>query len=494
MCHSLLRKNMWTQNSFVIVLLALSLFSVLSAGQSDTVFYYISATRGNDSNVGTIQAQPFQTVQRFIDNLSSLSGSIKLLIDGGNYSVFYNSPSSRATILTFSLWSEGSVTFTDFNFSIGGTSSIVLIFEDISFTNNVFITTGRESTVNIKQCLISSSVVSVYASTVIISNSAISNSRVTVSVSNGGQNSPESYMSVTGSKFYSSRDITFRELSTLDIKSTNFSDNTGEKAGALTLIYTVPQNSTFQNVNFVNNGVVNNATPAISITYPDTPDFFVRFNNVYFNCNYRLVSAERTFPPPVSGLNQQNIEVISVRTGQCKINCSNGAIASENDLYSCAPVQVISCTAGQYSRNGVCTPCPPGTYKNLNGSGSCIVCEPPTFQPNASSTGCVPCGPGSYYINSTVCGLCPRGTYEQDGVCRRCPYKLFKNSRTGETDCDRWQATGIVIVIAIVLGFLSILCLIITLLLSRGLRLDRKERNYSQMKDRKAEERTNREA
>eukprot|EP01121_Diplochlamys_sp_Union-15-3_P022063 TRINITY_DN9283_c0_g1_i1.p1 TRINITY_DN9283_c0_g1~~TRINITY_DN9283_c0_g1_i1.p1 ORF type:complete len:454 (+),score=44.63 TRINITY_DN9283_c0_g1_i1:67-1428(+) len=453
---------MWTQ-SFVIVLFALGFFSVLSDAQYS---YYVSASRGDDSNPGT-DSQPLKTVQHLIENIDFFNGTTTIYIEEGNYSVIYNSPISRAAITFIS--STTPATFTNFNLNIGGTSSS-LIFSNIYFYNYVFIQTGRDSTIKITQC-------SFYSSEV-----TLNTAQLTVNGAGG-----KTYFSY-------SRNIAFQNLEFLDLSDTDFVNNTGSTAGALTLMYTAtgPQSS-FRNVNFVYNRVVNNNPPAILIdsSVPNS----INFTGVGFKCNYRFVNGEITYPPPVSVVTSINIVVVSATNGECPIACSSGSTPSPSNLFKCVPTQVISCRPGQYYDNGSCLSCKAGTYNNINGSTSCIPCTPPTVQPNESSTECIPCGPGRYYINQTLCGVCPRGTYEQDGVCRSCPYKIFKNSRSGETDCDRWQATGIVIVIAIVLGILSLLCLIITLLLSRGLRLNRKERNYAQMKDRKREqERTNREA
>jgi len=112
---------------------------------------------------------------------------------------------------------------------------------------------------------------------------------------------------------------------------------------------------------------------------------------------------------------------------------SNGSIG----IHSC------ECVAG-FSRdsNNTCTPCAPGSFKNVTGDDACSLCPPGTFEPRHGSADsvCVNCPAGTYqpYTGAQTteqCAMCPVGTFSpypkasNQSACEACP---LLTSTTGE--------------------------------------------------------------
>ncbi|XP_070188097.1 uncharacterized protein [Littorina saxatilis] len=94
---------------------------------------------------------------------------------------------------------------------------------------------------------------------------------------------------------------------------------------------------------------------------------------------------------------------------------------------------LLSCSPGRQDQNGMCEPCPVGSYKNRTGAVSCYPCPPNLRTASNASTdvadcNIVACQPGSF-LNATenTCGPCPYGQYQPDqwqSSCLPCPSGL----------------------------------------------------------------------
>ena len=119
----------------------------------------------------------------------------------------------------------------------------------------------------------------------------------------------------------------------------------------------------------------------------------------------------------------------------CTPTCSDGYILD--------PVAkaCVSCPMGQYSVNGVCTPCGAGSTSAVGGRG--CTCTATSTIPNSTfmwspttNTCTIKCNDGHYRQTPTTCGLCPVNTYCPAGTVtpNKCPEGTV--SPAGSTSCD----------------------------------------------------------
>ena len=111
----------------------------------------------------------------------------------------------------------------------------------------------------------------------------------------------------------------------------------------------------------------------------------------------------------------------------------------------CLPMATPGCPAGFYADNRsrclpnpcppgstghplACTPCSPGTYKNVSGNFSCLGCSSGRFS-SANASVCAACNAGWYAKGprATGCLACSRGTYSKGsaGACTACPWNTY---------------------------------------------------------------------
>ncbi|PAA74317.1 hypothetical protein BOX15_Mlig023775g1 [Macrostomum lignano] len=109
-----------------------------------------------------------------------------------------------------------------------------------------------------------------------------------------------------------------------------------------------------------------------------------------------------------------------VRTGQCLPECPVGYQLSD-------------------SKENLCVPCQPGTFKNTTGNHNCLPCAPGSISASNTTVNCMLCSPGNFASKpgSVQCQQCHVGTasrfYGSDS-CGACSAGLFAAQR-GQTEC-----------------------------------------------------------
>jgi len=127
----------------------------------------------------------------------------------------------------------------------------------------------------------------------------------------------------------------------------------------------------------------------------------------------------------------------------CSAQCPAGHIL----LYPCTPVKNIlceKCPMGTYMQSNAissssCVGCLPG-YITSNLQDDCIKCEVGWYT-NANKTLCVKqCLAGSYPSNINTCLLCPRYSYNTDGIscitCMGCGLNVLSEGATSCSTCN----------------------------------------------------------
>ena len=108
-------------------------------------------------------------------------------------------------------------------------------------------------------------------------------------------------------------------------------------------------------------------------------------------------------------------------------------------------VSQCECVAGFYllgaASDGVCTPCPIGTYKNATGNEECSPCPSnltTEFTGGQSVEQCV-CAPGLWHTDAGVCEFCPADTYKDDFSREECDdcrdFSSSSNLADDQYDC-----------------------------------------------------------
>ncbi|MGN0929620.1 MAG: hypothetical protein ACI4N3_03185 [Alphaproteobacteria bacterium] len=94
-------------------------------------------------------------------------------------------------------------------------------------------------------------------------------------------------------------------------------------------------------------------------------------------------------------------------------------ISNAQTFYQCMP---LSCSDGQYIKDGKCTSCPAGTYQKGNDRAtSCSPCSAGTYSSTGASS-CSTCPAGYYCPGGTDKKWCSSGYYAKGGAssCTRC--------------------------------------------------------------------------
>lgn len=113
-----------------------------------------------------------------------------------------------------------------------------------------------------------------------------------------------------------------------------------------------------------------------------------------------------------------------------------GAIvyAISNTTTNTPAAATVTCTAGKYMNNGICTNCPENTYSS-NKATSCTKCITGYTSTEGSSKCVSKCTAGSIYNEITKqCDKCPSGKYQILNRCDVCPICL--SSVEGSTVCN----------------------------------------------------------
>lgn len=99
------------------------------------------------------------------------------------------------------------------------------------------------------------------------------------------------------------------------------------------------------------------------------------------------------------------------------------------------------CSLGEYLLNGVCTPCPAGSYSNSTTATQCITCPLGYYRSQLGASFCFACSAGRYidYTGASLCLGCGIGRYQDESAkstCKPCPRGTYKDTNTGlETSC-----------------------------------------------------------
>ncbi|PAA55984.1 hypothetical protein BOX15_Mlig012635g1 [Macrostomum lignano] len=109
-----------------------------------------------------------------------------------------------------------------------------------------------------------------------------------------------------------------------------------------------------------------------------------------------------------------------VRTVQCLSECPVGYQLSD-------------------SKENLCVPCQPGTFKNTTGNHNCLPCAPGSFSASQATVNCMLCSPGNFASKpgSVQCQQCHVGTassFNGSTSCAACSAGLFAAQR-GQTEC-----------------------------------------------------------
>ncbi|PAA48284.1 hypothetical protein BOX15_Mlig021963g3 [Macrostomum lignano] len=109
-----------------------------------------------------------------------------------------------------------------------------------------------------------------------------------------------------------------------------------------------------------------------------------------------------------------------VRTVQCLPECPVGYQLSD-------------------SKENLCVPCQPGTFKNTTGNHNCLPCAPGSFSVSQATVSCMLCSPGNFASKpgSVQCQQCHVGTasrFNGSASCGACSAGLFAAQR-GQTEC-----------------------------------------------------------
>ncbi|PAA54418.1 hypothetical protein BOX15_Mlig025896g1, partial [Macrostomum lignano] len=91
------------------------------------------------------------------------------------------------------------------------------------------------------------------------------------------------------------------------------------------------------------------------------------------------------------------------------------------------------------SKEKLCVPCQPGTFKNTTGNHHCLSCAPGTFSASQATVNCMLCSPGNFASKpgSVQCQQCHVGTasrFNGSASCAACSAGLFAAQR-GQTEC-----------------------------------------------------------
>jgi hypothetical protein len=166
--------------------------------------------------------------------------------------------------------------------------------------------------------------------------------------------------------------------------------------------------------------------------------------------------------------------IMDTTTSKCLCKCESGEYGTADDCVNCdwgkysdvesatsssvclsCPTNTISepgsdsvddcqCIIGYYLYNGLCTPCPAGTFKNVIGNypGGCFACANAQYSSSPGSTTCTLCPPGTYKefpgVNPACdnCGVGKYTPYEGQSVCQSCEPGKYKATSGVNTACD----------------------------------------------------------
>lgn len=118
----------------------------------------------------------------------------------------------------------------------------------------------------------------------------------------------------------------------------------------------------------------------------------------------------------------------------CTPSCPDGYTLDQASK-SCVP-----CPVGQYSLNGACVSCGPGSLSGLGERGcSCIqnstIANSSVVWKAETNSCAIQCNGGYYRQTPTTCGICPANTYCPQGSIRPNPCPEATVSSTGSTSC-----------------------------------------------------------
>ena len=133
------------------------------------------------------------------------------------------------------------------------------------------------------------------------------------------------------------------------------------------------------------------------------------------------------FPTNINKTKGKNMKLnnkILYLTAAGVISTLTPANTNAQTFYQCMP---ITCSDGQYIKDGKCTSCPAGTFqKGNNRATSCTACLAGTYS-NAGASSCTTCPTGSYCPNGTYKYACADGYYQDvkgSTACKQCTGKI----------------------------------------------------------------------
>ncbi|KAL0226553.1 hypothetical protein P9112_013877 [Eukaryota sp. TZLM1-RC] len=110
--------------------------------------------------------------------------------------------------------------------------------------------------------------------------------------------------------------------------------------------------------------------------------------------------------------------VVDPSSGQCK-ECPAGTRYVDHDCEAC-PLGTWSSASASTS----CSPCPPGTQRDVNDHG-CTACDYRSVAPEMGSESCTPCPPRMGANQHLTECVCIGNLFKVDGDCIQCPPGLF---------------------------------------------------------------------
>jgi hypothetical protein len=136
--------------------------------------------------------------------------------------------------------------------------------------------------------------------------------------------------------------------------------------------------------------------------------------------------------------------VDTMQSGNHCVACSAGSISVKGSTKCTEKTAKVSCSAGSFSKAGVCAPCPANFYTAQAGTYThCTPCAKRSYAP-AGSTSCTAanCATGRYQ-NGSECLECATGRYQDEtdsNTCKTCEAGKYTWAKAS-TSCDSFACT-----------------------------------------------------